>query len=418
MNYRHPIDRIFQKSLENYDSGAGDHIWDNINKYRKQRKKRVIGKVLFYSSLAASLALVVVILQSLEEKTIAPPPAGFYLSGSTASNQPATKEISIVQNVPSSTGGQSRRNVVAPSFASMPSSIEPEELPLRKTMATSLYSGDTDIDISNTPPLPPLQSITAIYDDKRRSSMPKSPECSKFEAPGLRWTLDFLAAPQITFKTLKATDPVDSEYAEIRQQTEKNSSSYTAAVRLGLTTAKGWSLRSGVQFTQINEKFGYSTAQEEKITIINKYDNQGNITGTDTLREKTLQRTVSTNQYKRLDIPLLAGFEWRKGKTGFVVNTGPIFNVSFSTEGKMLTPGLEIVSLSNGEKSHSNHTFKKTLDVGWYAGVAVSLPISPKTQLMVEPHLQFHPASVTQPSHHIKQAYSQAGLSIGLRHSL
>ena len=102
-------------------------------------------------------------------------------------------------------------------------------------------------------------------------------------------------------------------------------------------TERGLAFKTGVDFTQINESFNYESGTEEHITIINIYDDEGNIIGADTTFEMGTRKVRAINRYQTIDIPLLAGYELDFSNFSLSIYGGPFLNVKFSKKGNFIS---------------------------------------------------------------------------------
>lgn len=247
----------------------------------------------------------------------------------------------------------------------------------------------------------------------------RGPQCVRF-GENRRWRLyaDMSLGPAYAIRQLEAKSSEFEDYAAARRDTERPQVSFTTGVRLSLVTDFGLALRTGLQYTQFNEKFDYTDNSEETITITNVYGPNGEIIGTDTLVETTMQRQIAYNNYRMVDIPLLVGYEWRRPKWTLAFNGGPLINVLFRARGDFLSPDdMSPVDFSS-DATGTYPAFRREIGLGWYAGIGFHYKVREDIQILLEPHFRLYPGSVTRNDYVLDQKYMNAGLSVGLRKQL
>ena len=193
---------------------------------------------------------------------------------------------------------------------------------------------------------------------------------------------------------------------------------FSGALRLSMVSDKGLAVRTGINYSQINEKFTYFSGSEEIIQYINRYDQDGNVIGTDTLIEVGARHKVTHNQYRMLDIPFLLGYEIGKGRLGVSLNGGAYLNLLFRQKGDFLSPqDLRPVSFDSGNPD-AYPAFKQQVGLGWYGSIGFAYRTSANLQIVLEPHFKIFPKSVTRDQYAVTQRYMSTGLFIGLRQQL
>jgi hypothetical protein len=232
------------------------------------------------------------------------------------------------------------------------------------------------------------------------------------------WTLDILASPDWSFRSLAPKESAYADYVESREATESPDFNYSAGMRVSYVHPSGFLGRVGLNYSQINEKFEFSAENEEVITIRNIYGPLGDVIGTDTLIETSINRKFTNNRFESIDIPVIFGYQKNLKKLSISANAGFLFNVLFHSKGDFLSPmNGEPVSFDKNTPD-SYPAFRKSLGVGLYAGLSLSYPVNAKLQFIVEPHLKTYPKTITRDQYMVNQKYLFTGLSIGVRHQL
>jgi len=177
----------------------------------------------------------------------------------------------------------------------------------------------------------------------------------------------------------------------------------------------GIALRTGVNYSQINEKFTYFNGSEEVTETRNIFDSDGNIIGTDTVTLTGERYKVSNNIYRTIDIPFIVGYEFDMGQFGMSVNGGAYLNLLFMPDGDLLDPEtLEPIAI-DGDNFNA---FKEQVGLGYYGSLALTYQAKNGLQLLLEPHFKLFPKSVTQDEYALTQRYTSVGLFMGVRKRL
>ena len=170
------------------------------------------------------------------------------------------------------------------------------------------------------------------------------------------------------------------------------------------------SIRTGINYSQINEKFKYADANITHIVYIT--NSNGDTTGS-FLSTGTRYKTTH-NKYRTLDIPLLIGYEMGNGRWHANFNAGVIINLYSWQKGDVLDTAYKPVNITTG-KSSSPYQFKTNAGAGFLGSVSVYYKLNKRLHLMAEPYFRysFSPASKSELT--LKQKYNTAGLRVGLR---
>lgn len=83
------------------------------------------------------------------------------------------------------------------------------------------------------------------------------------------------------------------------------------------------SVRGGVNFSQINEKFTFNQGNIVQVTYI--INANGDTVGSYTTTGSRYKTTI--NRYRSIDIPIMIGYELGNGKLHANINAGPVINI-------------------------------------------------------------------------------------------
>ena len=85
---------------------------------------------------------------------------------------------------------------------------------------------------------------------------------------------------------------------------------FSTGVRLSAVSGFGLAFRTGINYSQISEKFEYFNGSEVTTEIVENYGPNGEFLGTDTIVVTGSRYKTTFNKYRTLDIPILLGYEF------------------------------------------------------------------------------------------------------------
>lgn len=438
MNKHYPLDEAFRKKLRDFGPEAPMHLWEQIeqkrnwrrralNKARRQRYVLVLAGVLLVTGVSwldwlgrqqplqsfpiPMAAAPVAGLLPAEEPSPEIPPAQNTLSLLPPAS-PVSKFVSLlpVQDPALQPAVQEEESTPAHALSEsgpaqpVYAASLPAVRPLRESPAPAL-PGLLEQNPQNRPGI-----LSGLFSPE--------PRCAEFGNGFWSFYLDVLASPDLSIRQMSPRNPEYEEYVQSRRETESNMYAFSGALRLSMVSDRGVAVRTGLNYSQINEKFTYYSGSEEIIKYINRYDQDGNVIGTDTVVEVGARYKVTHNQYRMLDIPFLLGYEISKGKFELSLNAGAYLNLLFRQKGDFLSPqDLRPVSFDSGDPD-AYPAFKQAVGVGWYGSLGLAYHLKPRLQVVVEPHIKAFPKSVTREQFAVSQHYMTTGLFVGLRHQL
>lgn len=257
------------------------------------------------------------------------------------------------------------------------------------------------------------------YMEKRKSGNKKEslkfnpvvfmPDCPiEKDAAGNKKYFEFYAGPDYGIRSLHDTG--NSAYLQKRKESTKFRSAFSAGVRYTKVFNNSMSVRGGVNFSQINEKFTFNQGNIVQVTYI--INANGDTVGSYTTTGSRYKTTI--NRYRSIDIPLMIGYELGNGKLHANINAGPVINIYSWQKGDVLDASGNPVSITTG-KSSSPYQFKTNAGVGFMGAVSVYYKLNNKLHLMAEPYFRYNLSSMNKESITLKQKYHTAGLRLGIR---
>lgn len=438
---QHPIDEVFRRKLEDHASEAPMHLWAKIDETRTWKHKLINQLRLRWFPLAAGSAFVTlallglfnynfstnteiqslpIILNSQKTEKISP------IANSKATIAETTNSISHSGNAePSLEKKQLQAQIVPAAIIPSHSTNYEENQDLinanQETNTTENKAIATTAEANTAVPQQAYASLASLdllnptlEVDLEDGLFNNDPECAKFSKGQIRIFAEILASPDFTFRQLDPKNPADTEYAEFRAQTESPEYNFSTGLRFSAVSGFGLALRSGVNYSQISEKFEYINETQEVTTIIR--DMNGN--PIDTIIETGTRYKTTYNKYRTLDIPILLGYEINYKKFTFALNGGAYLNLIFEQKGDFLSPlDYQPVNFSSNNPN-AFPAFKDRLDIGWYGSLGIHYRITPRIQLLVEPHFKLYPKSFTQDNYIVDQKYFTTGVFFGIRHGI
>jgi hypothetical protein len=236
------------------------------------------------------------------------------------------------------------------------------------------------------------------------------PDCPSIEkdAAGNKTYIEIYAGPDIAFRNI--SDTGNSAYLQKRKESTKFSSAYSAGLRYTKVFNNGMSIRTGVNYSQINEKFSFVQGNLVQITYI--IDANGDTTGsyiTTGTRYKT-----TYNKYKTIDVPLLVGYEMGNGKFHANINAGIIVNIYSWQKGEVLDASYQPVNITTG-KTNSPYQYKTNIGMGFMTAASFYYKLNEKLHVLAEPYFRYSLSPMSKENLTFKQKYNTAGLRLGLR---
>ena len=236
------------------------------------------------------------------------------------------------------------------------------------------------------------------------------PDCPSLEknASGNKKYFEFYAGPDFALRSFRDTG--NSVYMQKRKESTKFTSAYSAGVRFTRVFKNSISVRGGINYSQINEKFTYVQGNLVQVTyIINANgDTTGSYVTTGT-RYKTTH-----NKYRSIDVPLSIGYEVGNGRLHANINAGVVINVYSWQKGEVLDTSYQPVNITTG-KGSSPYQFKTNAGLGFIGAVSVYYKVNDKIHILAEPYFRYNLSQINKENLTLKQKYNTIGLRVGVR---
>ena len=234
------------------------------------------------------------------------------------------------------------------------------------------------------------------------------PESEKNTAGNKRY-FELYGGPDYAFRSIKDTG--NSTYLQKRKESSRFTSAFSAGIRYTKVFNNGMSFRTGINYSQINEKFKY--AEGNIIQVVYIVNSNGDTTGSYTTTGTRYKTTH--DKFRTIDIPLLIGYELGNGKFHVNFNAGAIVNLYSWQKGDILDSSYKPVNITTGKAPSSAYQFKTNMGVGFIGSVSVYYKLSSRLHIFAEPYFRYNFSSASKSDLTVKQKYNTAGLRLGIR---
>ncbi len=262
------------------------------------------------------------------------------------------------------------------------------------------------------------KQVTAFNHTSNIKNVVICPSDRKMRNPD--WDLEIYASPDYAFKTVSSTT-ASKAYMDRKDSSEKSQVGFTAGIRIVKPINDHFSLKTGLQYSQINEHFTYRSENEIKTTTVVTVRtitlaNGSTVTVSDTsvVQQIGFKNNTVKNRYRSFDIPALVSYQFGNDDLRIGLNAGVIFNVSSWYQGVVLDTTLNAMPITK----ETNISYKNNIGMGIYTGISITKRLNYNTSIFAEPYLRYNLSDMTTPQSSFNQRFSVGGLSIGLRMNL
>lgn len=244
-------------------------------------------------------------------------------------------------------------------------------------------------------------------------------DCPSFVTDRTGVYLDFYVSHELPFSSLSAKDPSLEPYRGLRAETEGPSYSFSAGARLTLMLPNGLGLKTGFNYSQVNEKFSYvdpESIMRKQVITITTIDGM-EVRDTNFIEIPGTREIVSTNKYRSFDIPLLLSYEWDvRERTYMTVNGGIYLNLLFKESGKILDPSGEVIDISD-TSGDQLAIFKNNIGLSLFGSVGLHYRWNSSIDFILEPNARLLVKSATVDGYSLNHKWITAGLITGIRYN-
>jgi hypothetical protein len=241
--------------------------------------------------------------------------------------------------------------------------------PLVDINTTKQQAGTLPSQVTNTP-LPKdsfiIKKLNASADENKKESKTS-------EHNNKNWFLEAYVSPDIPY--FERTN----DNTNINDHGKSAPTSYTIGIRVCRYLGKRVSVKAGIQYSQISEKF--------------------------------FDSLIIVDRYRSVDVPFLIGYDLTTNAFKATINAGIVYNIYSWYKGLTLIDyrGLIDINVAN--------IYKYNTGVSLYLGINLSKKINNKIELIAEPYFRYRLSFMTRSSAPFNQKINIAGLNIGLKYN-
>lgn len=212
---------------------------------------------------------------------------------------------------------------------------------------------------------------------------------------------------------------------EMRIATESPMYSFSAGLRLGYNIGYRWNIHTGINYSQINEKFKYTDPESSKVRIVIVKDyiyEHGQVVDSIVKQEEVLvpgsTELTIYNKFKTIDIPILARYTILANRHLSLSAVGGVFiNIASYEKGTIISDAThKPVALTKAGSDEGNTVYKNQLGMSLYGSLSVAYHLTENTDLLLEPYAKIQPQSITIATYPLFQKYNTYGINLGLRY--
>jgi hypothetical protein len=388
MNPKSPLDELFRRKLSHYEVPPSDDLWGNIQLARA--KKPTPRLPLWAPWLLTSVCLATLIYFSQDFLTLEQ-------TESTAKQEKPqqahfTPKSDLEVNIPISyvtTGAKSKKEapIVNISLPLQSVAIIPANDLEQVTNTTNITEQTVQASEFTFTSFPNIATLDATlpHELSMYSELLPVPFNKKL------WfaKIDFLLSQDFVHSSLSSKTPLFDAYSTLRNNQEDLKVSNSFAVRMGISTLKGWGLRSGIQYSRMSQT----------LTLI---------------IPDASYRTTSKNTFETIDIPLILTKEQSFGKLRAGLSLGTYLNMAFNQKGSFYSPGGTLIEFTSS-KPGAYPAFKNRLGASLYSGISLSIPIGNSLEFIAEPYVRYRIPAISAEDYVLEQKIWYGGLFIGFR---
>ena len=449
MSQENQFDNHFKKKIASFSSPIHDGLWEGVVSRQKEKKRRLF---IFRLLAAASTLLVVSSLVYLfstigvaPQDGLSAPHAELEKQETTVVNPATVKVFKPEVEVAEKMHLNSRKVDVwvpngspATPVASITKSVDDTETfsSEQQELIASNKAADIVKNDLNEQGLKPsindskelkkrkgflLQKFNRLpftYERTKRSYIGLGPAiCPSFHyRPGIRWRYEVLGGLLMSDKTLENKHSYTNAYLEAREASESYLYARGAGLRVSLLTGNGMAFRAGIFVHQIADAFDYHKVDEQHMKIINVYDENGQLVGTDTTYQTIYRQVTGKSSYTLIDLPLTIGYEVDSRRWIFGLNATAYVNLRQAHTGLILLPPAE-PNNNQFEVESDYPAFKNQLGLSFGASATIGYKLNSSIHLIAEPSVRVITESITKTTYPLNQRHALYGFWLGIRYT-
>lgn len=434
------IDDLFKDQLKDYELEAPMHLWNAVAEVvstephtGKRRKAFIWWFALLSLALLLALSTWWLLNQEPAVVDVSNFPVALVEGGGAVSSLASDMDDRLATDANLTPRGEEASPPVILPPVSTPKASAIPAIPEAKTFITATpqeQASRSEAEKGTSIPIAEDQMINAETDSRsnfrldllqaKSTALTYAPlaDSLTFTLPkeqSWRTTIDVMGSMDFVLRNLEAKESAYAAYAKRRDDTETFRHGTSVGMRLSTVSDNGFAVRSGLNYSTINEQLNLKIGEEERLIAQIKYAEDGSIIGADTTLATVGIYRIVNNRYTELDIPLLVGYEYSGQKVSLSFNGGILINMLSAQRGEFLSPNTdESVSFSSADPN-SYRAFRNRLGLGFYGSIGVYFQVNDNLQFLLEPYLKWRPGSYTVDAYVLDQRHTTAGLFVGMR---
>lgn len=228
--------------------------------------------------------------------------------------------------------------------------------------------------------------------------------------------IEVYASPAYSWQKTDAKAGYEN-YVSEKKAAEKSSVSFNTGFRLTQKLNDHFFIKSGLQYTQVNQRFTYNTPnvyRDVPITVQRYITTDAgavnSFVSVSMARMIGYSTVTVNNHYSSLELPVLVGYETNGDKFKAAISAGVIFNLHSWYNGSIVDTFYNATSIKDFDP------YKNNMGLSLYFGVGLSRKLSERASLFAEPYLQYRLGNMTKSSAPFTQKINLGGLSLGVKY--
>lgn len=241
-----------------------------------------------------------------------------------------------------------------------------------------------------------------------------------------RWKnhLDLFLSPEQALRQLKSKS-YDTNLEDLRKSSERRLESYSLGLSYKLQHKNGFTLVTGLEYREINEKFEWFEFKRETETIdgiLTVVENRnGDIIETNRGAKEIIRITnrgkETYNHYRTINVPIGLGYHIAGNKFGMEILGGLDMNIAFLKKGDAFS-STDTPRRFNSTNNYGGQMFDRKAGWGLWTSVSFVHSFSPKWAWFAAPYIRLQLNSVTTKDYTLEQRHHNIGVRLGCRYSL
>ncbi len=228
-------------------------------------------------------------------------------------------------------------------------------------------------------------------------------------------------SPDYSYKNVTSTLTGNDRYLNKKDSAELLRMGFSVGIRFSKNLSNNLLIKTGLQYSQINEKFTLKTENDRKQTIVINTrtiirPGLADTTVSDTSITVQIGYRVRTNMnyYKNLEIPVILSYELSdaESKWKLAINGGAIINLTSWFDGNTIDASNNIVNI--GSKANEGF-YKSHIGISLYGALSILRNINDKVDVFAEPYFRYGLSNSIKSDGGFAQKFNMIGLQLGAR---